>query len=249
MATRDYGLARSKWRQSIAFSNDPIIVKKTPKTSRYNKHNIRKYIQKYNTVFLKPNEGGKGKGVIKLRGVGKSVVIQKGTKSHVLSKPSDVYDALQKFTKGRAYIIQQGISLIQVNQRPIDFRILLLKPRGRWIAMGVIGKWAAKNKFVTNYSSGGKAITLQKVLKHKWAIDQKECAQLETKLKRLGLYMARTHFNYAKELGLDIGLDQNKNIWIIEGNTRPGINLFKYHEDQKLYKKIRTIRKQIRIKG
>jgi glutathione synthase/RimK-type ligase-like ATP-grasp enzyme len=249
MSFRDYGLARSKWRQSIAFSNDPIIVKKTPKTSLYNKNNIKNYIEKYKTVYLKPDEGGKGKGVIKLSRVGKNFIIQKGTKRHVMSKPSDAYDTLQKFTKGRAYIIQQGISLIQVNQRPIDFRILLLKPRGRWIAMGVMGKWAAKNKFVTNYSSGGKAITLQKALRHKWAIGQKESAHLEAKLKSLGLHMARTHFNYAKELGLDIGIDQNKNIWIIEGNTRPGIKLFKSHEDHQLYSKIRNIRKQIRIKG
>lgn len=246
MAGRDYGLARSKWKQSIAFSNDPILKKITPKTSIYNKRNLKKYLQMYETVFLKPNEGGKGQGVIKISRVGKDFIIQNGTKSHVMTNYSALYDVSKKLTNNRIYIIQQGIPLIQVNQRPIDFRILLFKPKKHWIAMGIMGKWAAKNKFVTNYSRGGQAITLRKALKKKWAISEKEALQLENRLKRLGLYMARTHFNYAKELGLDIGIDRNKNIWIIEGNTIPGINLFKYHEDHQLYRKIYRIRKQIR---
>jgi hypothetical protein len=246
MATRDYGLARSKWRQSIAFSNDPILENRVPQTDLYNKSNVEKYLHKYQTVFLKPDEGGKGQGVIKIRRVGKYFIIQKGAKRNVYTTFSKVYDASQKLINNQKYIIQQGISLIQIDQRPIDFRILLFKPGSRWIAMGVMGKWAAKNKIVTNYSSGGQAITLRKSLKQNIAISEKESLLLENRLKRLGLHIARTHFNYAKELGLDIAIDRRKNIWVIEGNTVPGINLFKYHDDHQLYGKIHRIRNYIR---
>jgi glutathione synthase/RimK-type ligase-like ATP-grasp enzyme len=246
MATRGYGLVRSKWRQSIAFSNDPILENRVPQTDLYNKSNVEKYLHKYQTVFLKPDEGSKGKGVIKIRRVGKYFIIQKGTKRYVYTTPSTVYNVTQKLINNKKYIIQQGISLIQIDQRPVDFRILLFKPGSRWITMGVMGKWAAKNKIVTNYSSGGQAITLRKALKQNIAISEKESLLLENRLKRLGLHIAKTHFNYAKELGLDIAIDRRKNIWVIEGNTVPGINLFKYHDDHQLYGKIRRIRNYIR---
>jgi hypothetical protein len=248
MVMRDYGLARSKWRQSIAFSNDPILKKMLPQTDQYNRSTLKKYLQRYQTVFLKPDEGGKGRGVIKVWRLGKQLIIQKDTKRSVTTKLSTAYDVSQKLIKDKNYIIQQGISLIQVDKRPIDFRILLYKPGKRWVAMGVIGKWAAKNKIVTNFSSGGQAIALRKALKQNMTISDKECLQLEEQLKRLALYIAKKHFNYAREFGLDIGIDNRKDIWLIEGNTVPGINLFKYHDDRRLYEKIYRIRKYIRKK-
>jgi hypothetical protein len=249
MVMRDYGLARSKWRQSIAFSNDPVLKKKLPQTDLYNRSNLIKYLHRYQTVFLKPDEGGKGQGVIKIWKLGKQIIIQKNTKRSVTTNLSTIYDASKKLIKDQKYIIQQGISLIQVDKRPVDFRVLLYKPGKHWIAMGIMGKWAAKNKIVTNYSSGGQAITLRKALKQSMKISDKECSQLEDRLKNLAMYIAKKHFNYAKELGLDIGIDSGNNIWLIEGNTVPGIKLFKYHDDKGLYRKIYRIRKLIRNKG
>jgi hypothetical protein len=246
MAMRDYGLARSKWRQSMAFNNDPILKKRVPQTDLYNRSNLIKYLDRYQTVFLKPDEGGKGQGVIKIWRLGKKVIVQNEAKRSITANVSNAYDISQKLIKDQNYIIQQGISLIQVDKRPVDFRILLYKPGKRWIAMGVMGKWAAKNRVVTNYSSGGQAIALRKALKQNMTISDKECLQLEEQLKRLALYIAKKHFNYARELGLDIGIDDRKEVWLIEGNTVPGINLFKNHDDKLLFRKINRFRRYIR---
>jgi uncharacterized circularly permuted ATP-grasp superfamily protein len=246
MAIKDYGLARSKWKQYHAFSNDPVLKKIIPETDMYSKSNLRLYLEKYQTIFLKPEEGGQGQGVIRIKKSGNFFTMEYGLKKKLYSGISILYHALSKIIGKQKYVIQQGISFITIDQRPVDFRILLYKPGKHWEVMGVMGKWAAKNKIVTNYSSGGQAITPRYALKHAKFTSKKKYTQLEDQLSLLGLYMAKHHFNYAREFGLDIGLDHSGKIWIIEGNTVPGIKLFKYHDDKTLYHKIYRHRREIR---
>ena len=62
-------------------------------------------------------------------------------------------------------MLQKGIELIALNGRPIDFRLMLLKPAGRWEVMGIMGKLAARHLAVTNYNHGGQPITFESALR------------------------------------------------------------------------------------
>jgi hypothetical protein len=243
---KDYGLARSKWKQYIEFSKDPNLADKTPQTDLYSRETLLSYLKKYPVVFLKPVNGGKGQGIIKISKSGKNFIMQKGMEEKIHTHKT-LFSALsKKKIDQQPYVVQQGINLIRFHQRPIDFRILLLKPDKDWEVMGVMGKWAAKNNVVTNFCRGSRAITLKKALKRSLNIREKDYIHLKDELNLFGLHLANTHFNYARELGLDIGIDSDKKLWIIEGNTIPGINLFRFHEDKTLYPKILSYRKIIK---
>jgi hypothetical protein len=214
----DYGLARSKWRQYLVFSKDPIIIDKTPQTDLYSRETLFSYLQKYPAVFLKPIFGGKGQGIIKITSTEKQFIVQKGLKKNYCNDKISLVNALNiKKNDKSTYIVQQGLHLITLNRRPIDFRVHLMKKNKDWEVMGIMGKWAAKDKIVTNYSLGGMAITLQNALKRSLKSDDGECINFKHQLNSLGLHMANTHFNYARELGLDIGIDFDGQLWIHRG--------------------------------
>lgn len=143
--------------------------------------------------------------------------------------------------------MQKGIDLITINGRPIDFRVLLIKREKQWIPIGVMGKWAKKNKVVTNYSQGGQAISVKQALDSRKNLKGR-AKKIEEVMSRCGKYLAAKHFNYSRMFGLDIAVDKKGEIWILEGNTKPGYKLFRFHQDKQLYTRINHYVKKLRRK-
>jgi len=136
------------------------------------------------------------------------------------------------------YLVQQGIDLIRLDGSPIDFRALLhLRPSGKWKFFGVMGKVAAPNRFVTNHSRGGRAIRLHQALQ----LSKEEGAEWDERIKKLSRLIAeamKQHFPNINELGLDIAIDADQQIWLLEANTKPQFQLFRYHSDPRLFTQI-----------
>lgn len=238
MRPQDYGLAKSKWDQYQRFIEDPELTSHVPHTECLDKEKLAVFLAQYPFVYLKPITGGKGLGIMKVSRSPKGFRLQTNIKTTEYPGIEQLYEKGLSTTEKKSYIIQQGISLVTLKGRPIDFRILLMKPRLKWNFMGVMGRWAAPNKIVTNYSRGGMAVTLEKAIDATSRTFRLDYIVTLKKLKQLGFYMAHYYFNYATKLGLDVGIDQEKKIWILEGNTIPGFNLFRYHENPELYNKI-----------
>jgi hypothetical protein len=138
---------------------------------------------------------------------------------------------------------------MKIGERFVDFRIVLLKPRNTWEFIGIMGKCAAKNRFVTNHARGGVSIRLKQALKQGLNYSEKESEQLEERLQSLGLNIAHSlneTYSNITELGLDIAIDSDEKIWLLEANTKPQFKLFKDHEDHTLYRKILKYTKNLR---
>jgi hypothetical protein len=134
-------------------------------------------------------------------------------------------------------MMQRGVALVKLNKHPIDFRVLLLKPSHRWELMGIMGKMASGNKIVTNFNHGGQPIRFRTALSRAGWSEQDMDGVLR-KIQRLCLTTARTFnkkYKYCRKMGIDIALNSSKQIWILEVNTNPTYDLFKYHGNKKLY--------------
>jgi len=154
---------------------------------------------------------------------------------------TELFNLLKKIMGERPYMIQQGIPLITIQNRPLDFRVLVLRPKTNWEVMGIMGKWAAKNKIVTNHSRGGAPITLDKALKNSVNATDQQINQMEKKLIQLGLEASkslRRSYRNVREVGMDVAIDNQLNTWILETNSRPNYQLFRSHRDKRLYGKI-----------
>lgn len=249
MISRSRWHVRNKWNRHLALAADKRIVRNIPRTILLRKGSMGKFLDLYKTVFVKPVRGSYGNNILKLTRRGKSFLMQRERRVTRISK-RNINPAVLRHTKGRPFMLQKGVGLIKVNGKPADYRLLLLRPNNKWLVMGIMGKVAAGNLIVTNYTHGGKPIQLRKSLRQAgWSTA--DIARIQRSIRVLGLRAARVfnrRYPHCRRLGIDIAIDSNKRLWIIEVNTNPSYDLFRYHEDKTLHRKITyymsTIRKE-----
>jgi len=140
-----------------------------PETVRFNKENLKRLMLKYGMVYVKPENGTYGNGVMRVEqtrdshGVGYKY--QGGKKIKTFGSFDKFYISLKQSTRGRSYLIQRGISLLKHGGQRFDIRVMVqLSPRGKWETTGLIGRVAERGKIVTNYHSGGKVTAIEKLL-------------------------------------------------------------------------------------
>jgi len=155
-------------------------------------------------------------------------------------KRAQAQSVIARHTHGLPFMLQRGVKLIEIKGKPADYRLLLLRPGRKWLVMGVMGKVAAGNLIVTNYRHGGKAVQLGQSLKQAgWGAA--DITRIRNSISSLGLRAASVfnrRYPHCRRLGIDIGIDVDKKLWIIEVNTNPTFDLFRKHEDKTLHRKI-----------
>lgn len=233
-------------RQRILTRNGslaPYLIK----TNTLSRNHLKMYLKRYRTVFLKPVYGKGGKGIIKVSRYGSRYRWHEGKHTMMLTGKRHLHHNVKRITFGKPYLIQKGVDLLKLRGRPVDFRILMFKPKDKWVFMGVIGRWAPPKRAVTNYALGGKAITLKKALVGSGVLSKSKRDVIEEKLIALGYKVAGSFSRYSKvrKLGIDVAIDKKLNLRILEPNTNPGYNLFRNHNDKMLYYKIRGYSKYI----
>lgn len=239
----------SKWKKHKVLWEDTELQPYLPETAPLDASALHVFMRKYPVVFAKPSRGGGGRGVIKLSRELDVVTIWTTTNRYTVSLEG-AYRKVRQLAGEKHYIIQQGVDLIGVSGRPMDFRALLLKPDSEWSFMGIMGKQAVREQIVTNHCRGGSSVTFQEALKNAKELEDEEIERLEKEMESLSQRIAETlskRFYLISELGLDIGIDQDLKLWLIEANTRPQYNLFKDHPDKTLYKRIDGMITKLRV--
>jgi len=106
----------------------------------------------------------------------------------------------------------------------MDFRILAAKDaRGRWTVVYNTARIARRNLGITNCALGAEEVWAADALRRAgWAPAEAELTV--RRLNDLSLEVAQCmekEFGPLGELGIDLGIDADRNIWIFEVNTRP----------------------------
>ncbi|MDQ0193716.1 YheC/YheD family protein [Paenibacillus wynnii] len=160
--------------------------------------------------------------------------------AEVYSSPEELDRALIKVIHNQSYLIQKGIDLLTHKQRPFDLRVLTQKNLdGLWETTGMLSRIAAPQKIVTNYHSGGRIKSVKAVLEEH--MNTFEVDSTINQLKALGVIMARQlerTYPGIKEIGLDVAIDPQHDLWLLEINTLPSIVVFKLFPDRSIYRRI-----------
>lgn len=239
MITRRQWHVRDKWKRHLALAGRPKIARHIPPTLFLSKRSLKQFLGRYESVFVKPVYGSFGNNIIKISRYHRKFRIHRESRVQIVAR-RQVPGIVFRHARRKRFMIQKGIALLRINTRPIDYRVLLLRPGGNWNIMGFMGKVATGNRIVTNYNHGGRPINFQRSLRLAgWS--QGDISRVQRNMYRLCMTAARSfssRYKHCRRLGIDLALDTGKNIWILEVNTNPSFDLFKHHHDRSLYRKI-----------
>ncbi|MNO85181.1 Endospore coat-associated protein YheD [compost metagenome] len=194
---------------------------------------LKSMCAKYPIVFLKPIRGSLGKGIIrvsKLEGGAYLTLSTQvgGTKRQTFPNLAKLYSSLSGKMKFTRYQIQQGLNLIDIDRRPVDFRALVQKNlKGKWSVTSIVARTAGSQHFVSNLARGGSLSTVKEAI-FKSSVPAGLKAKIGTRLKTAALDIAHgvdkqlpSHFG---ELGIDLAVDTHGRIWLLEVNSKPSKN-------------------------
>jgi glutathione synthase/RimK-type ligase-like ATP-grasp enzyme len=234
----------NKWRKHRIAWADPKLRSYLPETLEYDASQLEEWLTRYKTVYLKPKVGGGGRGIIRVstwwQGAAMRYLIQTEHGTRKCTSLSQLHEMLQR-TDLEGYIMQRGVRLLEVDRRPVDFRVLLGKVEGEWQVFGAMGKVAARGKHVTNVARGGEPIVVADALREGLRLKPAAIREVEAKLAQVSLRTARTlseTFPLLTQLGVDLALDKSRHVFVLEANSRPNYELFRAHPDAELYGRI-----------
>jgi len=198
---------------------------------------VKEMLEKHQFLYYKPTAGSLGIGIYRLTHNPK-----KGYFARYRSKGSNVllrfntFNSLMRMLQARHgrslhnYVIQQGIRLIEIDQCPIDFRFHMHKNgSNQWVVVGIGAKKAGKGSVTTHVKNGGQLLTPEQALNRAFGTRANEVLQ---RAKDISISLAESiEKNYPHllgELGFDIGIDQDEQVWMFEANAKPGRSIFKH---------------------
>jgi hypothetical protein len=219
----------NKWRVHQFLTSNPELHPFLPETRLLNTINLAQMLQNHRELYLKPCNGSLGRGIIKAtvnsQGNIKFIINDRYKFRGTAANHVELLKKTQKYRKGKAYIVQQGLSLATYKGCPFDIRIIFQKNHmGEWQLAKKFIRVAPRGSSISNLSSGGRAEKASTVFQDIYK-DQKIIETKNSQLSSLCQIVASTLEKSSKliygELGLDIGIDQLGNPWLIEVNSKP----------------------------
>ncbi|RKD24613.1 hypothetical protein BEP19_09570 [Ammoniphilus oxalaticus] len=241
MIKRRYQYVMSKWEKDNLLQEHEIIQSYMPEMKWLTKENLIEMLTDHPVLYMKPDTGMKGRGIIQLSHAPLGFVVRSSDSTEHIHTFDSLTVYLKSLVKNYKYIIQEGIPLLTLNEQPIDFRVLAQRPMEQWVYSGIVGKLGAKNGIITNFASGGKAISFRQAMMETMQLPFTEIKRRRDELRDLSLVIADHLTNTypgLRELGIDYGIDIHGNAWIIEVNTTPGHQLFKALPNENIYRRI-----------
>ncbi|MGE6630835.1 YheC/YheD family protein [Bacillus sp. NPDC077027] len=187
----------------------------------------------HDVIYLKPMNGSFGNGIYQLKkeDVGFSLESATESRSAMCSHYQSIEEFFTDFQRNNnihEYIAQQGIELIQLNHRSLDFRVHTNKnTKGKWTITAVAAKVSGDNCITTHVLSGGIVKTLAEVY-----TDPQKRLEIYHNLASTALLLSQVIDEKASgligEIGFDLGIDRTGAIWMFEANSRPGRGIFEH---------------------
>lgn len=223
-----------------AMLKEKELARHLPQTAPADRKNVRVMLERYRTVYLKPNLGTGGYGIYRLQHTHEGYRLQGGTQSRTYKTFEAAFAAFEQGKGRKFYLVQKGIPLLRHHGNPFDLRVMVQRnPQNKWEVTGIVGRVAQPNKVVTNYHNGGQPKPIEELLAP--LMSKAEISNYIERLNQLGIRVSRHLggiFPSFRAYGVDIGMDKDLKPWIIEVNSRPDKYIFNALKDKRMFRKI-----------
>jgi hypothetical protein len=194
-------------------------------------------------VYIKPDGGGRGEGVVK---VWKSGRTYRYVKVRGKTRTAQSVDALSRMLglRRRYHIVQRAIDLARVQGRPFDIRVMMMRDTDRrWTAVGMTAKVAGSGSVITNVARGkGYVLPVETALRRSLGLTDGEIAAKKQEMVRLAAMCTSVCDRVRREwqIGYDLAVDRRGQVWFIEMNPRvPAHSLFR--KQPQVYRRIKEL--------
>ncbi|MEI5906414.1 YheC/YheD family protein [Bacillus spongiae] len=220
----------SKWEVYETLSKHESISSFIPETFLYKDLNqLLQLLVAYQDIFIKPIHGSQGRDIIRLKMENDYYVFYHTAKSSEITfeNRQDLIQTLKPVLASSQSIIQKTIPLERVHYKVLDFRILVIPNHKKvWQVISSVVRFSKPNSFVSNLAQGGEMEKAQSFLREHYG--EKAGKQLWNTMKNFSIQIAEIlskEMNvHIGELGIDIAVDEDKQIWLIEVNSKPSKN-------------------------
>jgi YheC/D like ATP-grasp len=192
---------------------------------------LENFIQKYNSVFIKPIHGSQGRNIFKITKVNEQFRLQNSQNSEVdahFQTIPQLFRSIKPHLKKRTYLIQEGLPLILKDERLVDFRFLCHKNKSnKWEVTSMVARVGHPTQFVSNLARGGDLQKIDEFLGH--YLPKKERIHFKKLLTELAIECCKcidiSFDGLFAEFGVDLAIDEQFNPWVIELNSKPSKDL------------------------
>lgn len=206
----------------------PAVRRYLPYTAPLTPATLRRAMEAYDDLYLKPDDLSRGRGVHRLtrQGARGWLLTHRGTTGNVdrtLPDPGAVREAVAPLLRARSpYLIQEGLPLATFLGNRFDVRVLVQKNgRGRWTVSGIAARLAPIGSAITSPRSGGLVAPPQQVLGYSFP-GRADAVVREVRQAALSIAEAiDAALGPRYELGIDLGVLRDGSVRLIEVNGRP----------------------------
>ncbi|MGG1661325.1 YheC/YheD family protein [Brevibacillus sp. NRS-1366] len=192
-----------------------------PQTVPYSTEQLRQFLDKYWIVYVKPSIGSVGIGVARIERHGSEYRFISSNKQRTMNR-NQLLATVRKWVGNKRYLIQQGVPLARYRGKTFDIRVSVQKNGEReWTVSGLVAKVANRQNKLSNLSRGGRALPLTEAIAESFPPESHQ--QIVERISDAAVKIAEQygqHFHSLADLGMDMGIDDQGNPYLIEVNVR-----------------------------
>ncbi|WP_080872525.1 YheC/YheD family protein [Oceanobacillus timonensis] len=188
---------------------------------------IRGYLFKYGEVVVKPIYSQLGKNIYKISQVNKDEFLIGYQKSSQKMNLQETFAYFQDIISKDKFIVQKYIPSRTHLGDPFDCRVHLEKNKhGEWVIAKKYVRIGTGQQVASNIQQDGNMFDIGMFLKLKF---EEEATSVDAHINTFALNVAK-HTEKVRQrelvtLGLDIGIDDDKNLFLFEANSAPDTSL------------------------
>jgi hypothetical protein len=220
----NYPWPMDKWELYQCLERQPQLRKFLPPTQIIaDDRELLAFLEENPVTYLKACKGGRGKQVMRVKKVGKDSFAFSRFNNYLVQgrmHRARVIQSVREFFGNRPFIAQQGIDLLQVNGRNLDFRAEVQRAeRGQLRVVAIPVRIARDRSPITTHA---KSMALEEFARrHPEAIpDYQHFYPRAEEFLRTFYEGVEVCFGPCGELGIDFALDKAGQWWFIEANTQ-----------------------------
>lgn len=198
------------------FQKSRFLKNHLPKTAlANNKSTLFSFLNEYKSVYLKPSQSAKGKGIFRLTAMSPPEILLEGLKRQELYHDFDVFwEEWENVFIDKHYLVQEEVQSARLEGKKFDLRILAHAEKDGYCVTGVGLRQAQEQELTTHIPNGGRLLSYQ-------LIQSNEHDQFIKRLvNEIGKILS-AEFGFFGEFSVDACVSHSGNYYIYEVNSKP----------------------------